>query len=139
MYKLLYCIALTLLLVTVLVTYVLIVMKNRKSQARVAAVQGQGAGNQENQEVNPSTSLALKVVLMIGSQLSTWIPFIVTTIYFQYFTQNPAPPFVFEVFALVVTPLNSFLNPVFYSDFYKRVMEWLWRIWRSHVDRTLRG
>ena len=117
-----------------LVTYVLIVMKNRKSQARVAAVQAQEAGQEGSVEVNPSTSLALKVVLMIGSQLLTWIPFIVTTIYFQYFSQNSAPPLVFEVFALVVTPLNSFLNPVFYSDVYKLVMGWLWRVWRWHVD-----
>ena len=32
---------------------------------------------------------------------------------------------VFEVFALVMIPINSF-NPVFYSELYKKVVQMIW-------------
>ena len=137
-YKLLYCTTLTALLVTVLVTYTKILLEDRKSKARVGALRqaqlaqgGQGAGDQK---VDITKSLTLKVVLMIGSQLIAWILFITATVYYAFFTKQSAPPSVFEVFALVVIPLNSFLNPVFYSDLYKKAVGYIWAIWRWSVN-----
>ena len=57
--------------------------------------------------------------------------------YYQYITSNPAPPLVFEMFALIVIPINSFLNPVFNSELYKKVMGWLWIGWRWLVTKML--
>ena len=132
-YKLLYCITLTVLLATVLVTYTNILLEDRKSKARVADLreaqlaQGgrQGAGGVGDQKANITQSLTLKVALMIGSQLIAWIPFIIATVYYQVFSKQIAPPSVFEVFALVVIPGNSFLNPLFYSDLYKKAVGFL--------------
>ena len=137
-YKLLYCTTLTALLVTVLVTYTKILLEDRKSKARVAALRqaqsaqgGQGAGDQK---VDITKSLTLKVVLMIGSQLIAWILFITATVYYAFFPKQSAPPSVFEVFALVLIPVNSFLNPVFYSDLYKKAVGYIWAIWRLLVN-----
>jgi uncharacterized protein (UPF0333 family) len=135
-YKLIYCIALLVILMIVAITYFKIVKADRKSKARLAkaaAASGQEAGAQENN----SNALTIKVVLMIGTQLVGWIPLIFTTMYYQYITSNPAPPLVFEVFALIVIPINSFLNPVFNSELYKKVMGWAWVGWRWLVTKML--
>ena len=112
-YKILYCTVLLALLVIVSFAYIKIVMKQRSS-AQVANSNAAGS---------TSAALTLKVALMIGFQLACWIPLITTVWYFQYITKTPASPMVFEVFALVVLPINSFLNPVFYSELYKRVTQ----------------
>ena len=78
--------------------------------------------------------LTLKVALIIGSQLICWIPFILTVLYFEYVSTEPASPMVFEVFALMVIPINSLLNPVFYSELYKRVGQAAWVQWRLLVN-----
>ena len=144
-YKLLYCITLALLLGTVLVTYTNILLEDRKSKARVAALRqaelangGQGAGGVGDQKTDITQSLTLKVVLMIGSQLIAWILFIMATVYYSCFPKQSAPPSVFEVFALVVIPINSFLNPVFYSDQYKKSVGYIWAKWRWSVN-MIRG
>jgi uncharacterized protein (UPF0333 family) len=135
-YKLIYCIALLVVLIIVAMTYFKIVRADRKSKARLAiaaAASGQEASTQENN----SNALTFKVVLMIGTQLVGWIPLILTTTYFQYITSDPVPPLVFEVFALIVIPINSFLNPVFNSELYKKVMGCLWIGWRWFVTKML--
>ena len=83
------------------------------------------------QQDSTTSVLTLKVALMIGSQLSSWIPFLLAALYFQYITHKPASPMVFEVFALVVMPINSFLNPVFYSKTYKKVHPAVYAKWRQ--------
>ena len=81
-YKLLYCITLAVLLVTVLVTYTKILLEDRKSKACVAALRqaqlaqgGHGDVDVGDQNADITKSLTLKVVLMIGSQLIAWILF----------------------------------------------------------------
>ena len=81
-----------------------------------------------------SKKLALKVTLMIGSELVCWVPLILASLLFQYGFKGAASPMVFEVFGLVVIPLNSFLNPLFYSELYKKVTSAIWRMWRKMVD-----
>ena len=34
----------------------------------------------------------------------------------------------------MVIPINSFLNPVFYSDLYKKAVGYIWAIWRWSVN-----
>ena len=118
-YKILYCTVLLILLSTVSIAYLKIVFKQRRSQIAV------GIPNAAGSNTPAVSALTLKVALMIGSQLVCWISFIVTVLYFQYMTKNPASPMVFEVFALVVIPVNSFLNPMFYSELYKNVIQFL--------------
>ena len=130
-YMVTYCVVLVILLITVLVTYSRIVWIEKKSKARLAgAVAGAVAGNQH------VDALTLKVALMIGTQLMGWIPLIFTAIYFQFMTSSPAPPMVFEVFALVVIPINSFLNPVFYSELYKKFLSHVGVCWGWFVEKV---
>ena len=126
-YKIIYCIVLLALLSVVCTTYIKIVLKQRRS---AQAVNADGPGEQDS----VAAALTLKVALMIGSQLACWIPFILAALYFQYLTKKPAAPKVFEVFALVVIPVNSFLNPVFYSETYKKVKDAAWIKWRLIVS-----
>ncbi|KAL5248016.1 hypothetical protein ACHWQZ_G017253 [Mnemiopsis leidyi] len=113
-YKITYCTVLLILLSVVSFAYIKIVLKQRKSNKAVAGSNATGSNN---------SALTLKVALMIGSQLICWISFVITVLYFQYMTTKPAPLVIFEVFALVVIPINSFLNPVFYSELYKKLMK----------------
>ena len=112
-YKILYCTILLVLLIIVSIAYIKIVLKQRSS-AQASNLHADGS---------ISAALTLKVALMIGSQLACWIPLIITVWYFQYLSLSHASPMVFEAFALVVMPINSFLNPVFYSELYKKVIE----------------
>ena len=122
-YKILYCTVLLILLSTVSFAYLKIVLKQRRSNRAVAIPNAAGSNS-------PAVSaLTLKVALMIGSQLVCWTSFIVTVLYFQYMTKNPATPMAFEVFALIVIPVNSFLNPVFYSELYKQVIQFITAHW----------
>ena len=80
-------------------------------------------------------SLALKVSLMIGTQLASWLSFILAAVYFQIVSDSP-PSLLFEVLALVVLPINSILNPIFYSELYKNIFySNFWRSWRGFVSR----
>jgi hypothetical protein len=129
-YKVLYCLTIVLLLSIVSATYIQIILKQRRSIRAVAP----DAATREQGEGSITSKLTLKVALMIGSQLACWISFIVTVLYFQYIAKKIASPMVFEVFALVVIPVNSFLNPVFYSELYKMVMQAISVKWRQFVD-----
>ena len=51
--------------------------------------------------------------------------FVIVTGYFHFSNIDP-PPFTFEVFALIVIPVNSLLNPIFYSGFYSKIRKFLW-------------
>ena len=118
MYKILYCTVLLLLLTIVSFAYIKIVLKQRNSSRAINPHVGTADGQD-----SVTTTLTLKVALMIASQLVSWIPFILTVLYFQYLTKKPVSPLVFEVFALVAIPINSLLNPVFYSELYKKVLQ----------------
>ena len=128
-YQVVYCIVLLGVLTLVTTAYIKILLKQRKSMMAV----NPNATNASAQDSN-STTLTVKVALMIGSQLMCWISFIITVMYFQFLSSKPASPMVFEAFALVVIPINSFLNPVFYSELYKKIKNWLYEKWRQLVN-----
>ena len=128
-YKLIYCTVLLALLILVTTAYIKILLKQRKS---IIAV-NPNAADSTAQDSN-STTLTVKVALMIGSQLLCWISFIITVMYFQFLSSKPASPMVFEAFALVVIPINSFLNPVFYSELYKKIKNFVCEKWRKLVN-----
>ena len=79
-------------------------------------------------------SLALKVSLMIGTQLASWLSFIGAALYFQIVSDSP-PLLLFEVLALVGLPINSILNPIFYSKLYKNIYSSVWRSWRGFISK----
>ena len=163
-YKILYCVVLLALLIVVSYAYVKIALQQRRLSKALnqvvglvvinpadsvngagSAVAGQGMSSVDfakesgssdpvNKRDDKMTELTVKVALMIGSQLACWIPFILTVIYFQYLTTNAVSPMVFEIFALVVIPINSFLNPVFYSELYKKAKLWASSTWRRFIN-----
>ena len=124
-YKILYCTVLLALLVIVSVAYIMIVCKQRKSSMAT-----QPSGSQPTDHGSAASALTLKVALIIGSQLVCWIPFIMTVLYFQFVTSKTPSNMVFETFGLVVVPINSFLNPLFYGEKYKKVAEATRKKWR---------
>ena len=121
-YKLAYCIVLSALLIAVSAAYVIIVCKAWGSK--------KDAGPHNN---DSTSKLALKVSLMIISQLASWVSFIITVVIFEFTKMDP-PVKIFEIFALVVIPINSLLNPVFYSGLYEAITSFMWREWRKLVD-----
>ncbi|KAL5262105.1 hypothetical protein ACHWQZ_G007715 [Mnemiopsis leidyi] len=129
-YKHLYCIILLAVLSSVSTAYIKIVQKQRKVATAAHSID---VSLQARQDAKSAT-LATKVALMIASQLICWIPFLMVVLYFEYISTNPASPMVFEVFALVVLPINSFLNPVYYSELYKNMKNWVNGSWRRFVN-----
>ena len=129
-YKLSYLITVSLLLVIVTLTYIIIVRKQLESRREVGDI-----GGGMNRQNTAAPSLALKVSLMIGTQLASWLSFIGAAVYFQIVSDSP-PHLLFEVLALVVLPINSILNPIFYSELYKNIFySNFWRSWRGFVSR----
>ena len=126
-YKLTYCASIVVLLSIVITAYIKIILKQRHSNEAIVA---RGREGQDSVRVQ----LTLKVALMVGSQLICWTPFILTVLYFQYISKKPASATVFEIFALLVIPINSFLNPVFHSELYKTASIAVWKKWRQFVD-----
>jgi len=130
-YKILYCTVLMILLSIISTAYIKIIVQQRNLNEVVAP----NAANERVEGQNSTAAkLTLKVALMIGSQLIYWISFILTVLYFQYIAKVPAAPRVFEVFALVVIPINCLLNPIFYSELYRKVALAVWVNWRRFVN-----
>ena len=113
-YKVVYCAVVALSLTAITVSYIIIVLKTRTSR------QKSGPVNNDN-----TSRLTLKLSLMIISQLVSWVSFIATVIILAYIGENPSAK-MFEIFALIVIPINSLLNPIFYSTMYKNVTTYLW-------------
>ena len=107
-YKYGYCITITLLLAAVSTSYCLILHKERKTRNNV--------GN----DVGINREMTVKILLIIGTQLISWISFIGATIYYDL--NEGVPDLIFEIFATVVIPINSVLNPIFYSEIYKTTL-----------------
>ena len=120
LYKVFYCIAVSILLIAISGAYIIITIKAKRSRRQV------GPDNNDN-----TTQLALKVSLMIISQLVSWVSFMAAVIHFSWVSNSPPPAKTFEIFALVVIPINSLLNPIFYSGLYKRMTSLLWRVWEK--------
>ena len=105
-YKIAYILLLGCILTLVSISYILIVLESRKGQAI-----RQGPGPDQY------TRLTIKVSLIIASQLLCWISLMVVTTYFAV-TDSAANVTFFEVFAILIIPGNSFLNPILYSNLY---------------------
>ena len=113
-YKIVYCVVVALLLTAITASYIIIVVKARSSRQQAGPV------NNDN-----TSQLTLKLSLMIISQLISWVSFIAAVIILDYTGKNP-PAKVFDIFALIVIPINSLLNPIFYSTMYKNITSYLW-------------
>jgi hypothetical protein len=111
LYKVVYSAVVTVLLIAVSGAYIMIVFKARRSRQKA------GPNNVDN-----------------VSQLS-WVSFILAVIVFSWFSKSPPPAKIFEVFALIVIPVNSLLNPIFYSGLYRGITSFLRRIGRKLIDK----
>ena len=131
-YKMVYCTFISILLLILTGSYVKILLEKIASSRRVEEA---GGGNNNIVVDQAISTLGVKIFLMIGSQLCSWISFIGVTIYFQVTSVSPAP-LTFEIFALLVIPVNSLLNPIFYSDLYRQFATVLWSWWRCLVTKT---
>ena len=131
-YKLMYLTVLSLLLMIVTLTYVIIVRKQLLSRREVGDI-----GGGMNRQNAAAPSLTVKVSLMIGSQLASWLTFIGTAVYFQIVADVPSSQ-MFELIALVVLPINSVLNPIFYSELYKTIHKFILGSFREFTGSLLR-
>ena len=109
MFKISYIIGLVVLLILVSLSYILILNQHRKNRA----LQANGD--------DTYYAIDIKISIIIGSQLVTWLSYMATAIYFSWVSDSGVPDSVTEVFATVVVPINSLLNPIFYSEDYKRI------------------
>ena len=112
-YRISYMIIITILLIATSTSYISIVRHANKISRNV----NQMAANRNRAESN---DLSLKVMLMIGSQLACWITVMILTIVFS--DSLVASQLLYQVTALIIFPLNAYLNPIFNSFLYKKVL-----------------
>eukprot|EP00116_Pleurobrachia_bachei_P010855 sb/3471117/ len=123
-YKVGYCITVTFLITILSVSYIGILVESHKTSTEA------GAASAEHVQ-----KLALKVSLLIGSQLVAWMSYVLTLIYFTWIDPTAPSAIVQEVFSLVVLPSNSLLNPIFYSNIYRRVADFVGKCLRKPETR----
>ena len=114
-YKAVYITFIVTLLIATTISYITLVCSVYKT-SRMAQ---QGAANQVG---NNNTKLSIKVVLVIGSQLSCWIAVVVLMALYGLVKDIYAPDLLYELTAIVLLPMNSYLNPVFNSSLYRKIM-----------------
>ena len=129
-YKHVYFAVIFMLLVILSITYIAIILEKLSLQRRLAQAGGNRPADQN------ISSLGIKVVLMIGSQTVSWVSFIATAIYHQSVGEIPGSA-TFEIFALLVIPINSLLNPIFYSKLYSRFAALLLKVSRTTFSKVL--
>ena len=112
----LYFIIIFAILSVVSFTYLIILYKKIQSNRKLRDLNAAQDPAVMNDEIS---SMKTKIFLMIGTQLLSWMSFILSAVYYHFSGENP-PPMTFEIFSLVVIPLNSILNPIFYSGIYKK-------------------
>ena len=117
-YKIFYMTCLACLLLSVSASYIVIVTHSYKTSANV----NQLAANEARNPRNTNLDLSVKVMLMIGSQLVCWITVMILTIVYSSLTNLHAPQLLYELTAVLIIPLNSFINPIFNSFLYKMIM-----------------
>ena len=113
-YKIIYMTSIGLLLAAVSISYIFIVY-----YALQTSNAQEGAGNQVN---NNNVDLSPKIVLMIGSQLGCWIAVMALMTIYGFSQQMNAPGFLYEITATVLLPMNSYLNPIFNSSLYRKIL-----------------
>jgi len=124
-YKMLYITKVVLLLTVVSISYIFIMWH----AYRVSKKAQRSASNTVN---NNNKELSIKVVLVIGSQLLCWI--IVVFLMVGYSLSSDAPD-LYELTATVLLPMNSYLNPIFNTSLYKRILEWSRKKYEVYVSR----
>ena len=112
-YRIPYMIIIIMLLIATSTSYISIVRHANKTSRNV----NQMAANQNRGQSN---DLSQKVMLMIGSQLACWITVMILTIVFS--DSLVASQLLHQVTALIIFPLNAYLNPIFNSFLYKKVL-----------------
>ena len=115
-YRIGYMACLILLIAVASISYASIVFhayKTSKNANQMAA----------NAPINSNNDLSLKVMLMIGSQLVCWITVMILTIVYSCLTNLHAPQLLYEFTAVVIFPLNSYLNPIFNSFVYRKILD----------------
>ena len=113
-YQVMYMVLIALLLLVVSISYTIIVYNAFKISRTLRL-------NLNNPIKNHNTDLSTKVVLMIGSQLCCWITVMGLMIISKLnggYTSNT----VYEFTAIVLIPFNSYLNPIFNSNLYKKAL-----------------
>ena len=125
-YKVGYCVTVIVLIALLAVFYISIVVASYKTSAEAGAA----AASSDNVK-----KLALKVSLLIGSQLVAWISYVLTLIYYTWINPTAPSAIVQEVFSLVVLPSNSLLNPIFYSSIYRKVADFVTKCLRKLETR----
>lgn len=119
-YKISYICTIGALLITVSTSYVLIVLKDRKFRGIRA-------------QANDSSKLTMKIISIVGTQLISWISLVGATIYFTWISSDGVPDMVFETFATIIIPINSLLNPIFYSELYTVILDTLFRAIKKFI------
>ena len=114
-YKIPYMIIITILLIATSTSYISIVTVRHAN--KISRDVNQMAANRNRGE---SKDLSLRVMLMIGSQLACWITVMILTIVFS--DSLVASQLLYQVTAVIIFPLNTYLNPIFNSFLYKKVL-----------------
>ena len=134
MYKLFYLIVISIIVIAVAFTYLIILYKKIQSHRRLKAMGGPQNPGQEDE----ISLMKTKIFLMIGSQLICWMSYVLVAAYYHFSKNNP-PLMTFETFSLVVLPINSILNPIYYSGIYKKLQALLSQAWRIVVEKLRHG
>jgi len=113
-YKIAYMVCVAIFLILVSASYIAIVVSAYRSAHRMNRMAAHAAQNS-------NTDLSVKVMLMIGSQLGCWISFIILMILYSV-TNIYAPQLLYELTAVLIFPMNSYLNPIFNSFLYKKML-----------------
>ena len=134
-YKLVYMSFIVTLLIATTISYITLVCNVYKTSQMAQ----QGAANRVG---NNNTELSIKVVLVIGSQLFCWITVVILMAVYGLVKDVYAPDLLYELTAIVLLPMNSYLNPVFNSSLYKKIMALVKKIYflsglgRNHVTEN---
>ena len=114
-YKVVYMSVIVALLIATTISYITIVC----NVYRTSQMAQQGAANQVN---NNNAELSIKVMFVIGSQLFCWITVVILMAVYGLVKDIYAPDLLYELTAIVFLPMNSYLNPVFNSSLYRKIM-----------------
>ena len=117
-YKIGYISCIVLLLIAVSISYILIVCHAFKSSREIQEVANIKPHNNDK-------DLSAKVMLIIGSQLICWTTVITLMIIYGVSKTSSATDLLYELTAIIFLPLNSCLNPIFYSSLYKLGVAWI--------------
>eukprot|EP00116_Pleurobrachia_bachei_P011059 sb/3471321/ len=77
------------------------------------------AGKSQTQSKSKGNDLNIKVTLICITDFCCWMPFLICCILHTAEVLDMSP--WYQVFSIIILPLNSVLNPLLYSDLVKRL------------------